>query len=119
MNLRGHLIAVGARAQHRKWHPLNQIQRWPREYALVRDDAQQIQSFALQTPPGEVGHIIDFGLQNFVQDHADDFHSFLLEERLVQGYFVNRLADAALADDDDFGLENLGDLRVRQIENRA
>ena len=42
----------------------------------------------------------------------------LLEQGLVEGDFIDRFADASLADNDHFGPENLRHLRVREVEDR-
>ena len=69
---------------------------------FVGQHAEQFQSFALQTAPGEIGDVIHLFRQHLVEDDADDLDAFLFKQRLVERDFVNRFADAALGDDDDF-----------------
>ena len=77
------------------------------------------QAFALEAAPGEFGDVTKPVRMHLVQDDADDLDAFLLEQRLVQADFVDRFADAALGDNDDFGPEHLGHLRVGQIKHRT
>src|SRR5581483_209112 len=90
----------------------DQLHGGPGEHVLERHDAKEIQPFALEAPPRKIGDEIDLVWQHFVEDDADDFDPFALEHGLVQIHLVDRFADAALADDDDFGPENFGDGRV-------
>ena len=82
-------------------------------------DAEEIQALAFEAAPGEFGDVIQFVGGDFVEDDADDFDALAFEDRLVEINLVNRFADAALADDDDFCAEDFGHLRVGQIKNRA
>ena len=86
---------------------------------FVRQDAEQVQAFALEAAPRKVGDVIHFVAKHLVEDDADDFDAFLFKQCLIQANFVNRFADAALRDDDDFCAKDFCDLRVGQIEHRA
>ena len=86
---------------------------------MEREDAEQFEAFSLQPFAGELGDVIQFVRQHLVDDDADNLDAVLLEEGLVQGDFVHRLADAAARDDDHLCAEHLGDLRVGQVKHRA
>ena len=78
-----------------------------------------VQRCGEKSAAGEIIHVVELVRQHLVEDDADDRHAFLLEERLVDGHLVDRFADAALGDDDDFRAEQFGDARVRQVKHRA
>ena len=82
----------------------------------MRHDTQQIKTFAFETAPGELGNIFHFIGGDFIQNYDDDLDAFALKNGVVEIDFVNRSADSALADDDDFGSENFCHLRVGQIK---
>ena len=86
---------------------------------FIRQHAEQFQSFAFQTAPGEIRDVIHLFRQHLVEDDADDFDAFLFKQRLVERDFVNRFADAALADDDDLCAEDFRHLRIGQIKHGA
>src|ERR1035441_3201415 len=90
----------------------NQIHRRVAQPLLMRNDAEQFQTFALETVAHEPGDFGNFFLEDLVDDGADDFDALLFKQRLVEAYFVNRFADAALGDDDDLATERFGDLRI-------
>jgi hypothetical protein len=89
---------------------LNRGDRRAGQNVAVRQDAQQIQPLALEAAPGELGDVIDFVGSHLVQNDADDLDPLAFKDRLVEIDLVNRFADAALADDDDLGVQDFARL---------
>jgi hypothetical protein len=74
----------------------------------------------LQAAAGEVGDVIHFFADDFVEDDADDFDAFFFKKRLVEGDVINGFADAALGNNDDFRAEQFfGDAGIGQVEHGA
>ena len=92
---------------------------WAREDGLVRHHPQQFESLALEAALRELGDIVEFLGQHFVDDDPDDLNPFLFEEGVVHDRFVDGLADAASGHDDDLGIEQFGDVRVGEVEDAA
>ena len=69
----------------------DQFHRRIAEDLFVRQNTEQIQAFALESAPREVGDVIHFFAEHFVQDDADDFDAFFFKQRLIKRNFVNRL----------------------------
>ncbi len=97
----------------------DQIHGRIRQNLFVRQHAEQVQPFAFQPAADEPRDFGNFFLMHLVDDDADDFDAFFFKQRLIQADFVNRFADAALGNDDDFAAERFGDLRVGQIKHRT
>ena len=87
---------------------------------FVRHDAEQFQSLALEAAPGELGDrnplLSPSTLLRMTPMISTPSFS---NNAWFSADFINRFADAALRDDDDFGAENFCDLRVGQIKHRA
>ncbi len=89
------------------------------EEGAVGDDAEEAETFSFEAALGELGDEVEFFGEDFIEDDADDFDAFLLEEGLVEGDFVDGFADAALGDDHDFGAEEFGDAGVGEVKDGA
>src|SRR5689334_3346318 len=85
----------------------------------MRENTQKFQALAFESSPGEIRNIFQLLRKHFVQDNSNDFDSFLLEESLVDGDFINRFANASLSYNDHLGFKNFRDPRVGKIKDRA
>jgi len=87
--------------------------------AALRPLSQQRHAKPRQADPGVFSHGLDLVRRDLVQNSADDFDASLVEESLVERDLVDGPADAPGTDEDDLGVEEMGDAGVGEVEDAA
>ena len=87
------------------------------EDGFIWDGPEEIDSEAVETALGEVANIGKFFWEDLIDDDADEFDAFLIEESFIEGDFVDGATDSATGDEDDLAGEEVGDAGVGEIEN--
>ena len=84
------------------------VQRGIGEDRLGGHCAKHLDAEPGKTALAEIFDEVVFIRVDFVDDDADQFDAFLVEERFVEGHLVDGLADAAFGDEQRFAAEQLG-----------
>ena len=81
--------------------------------------AEEIDAEAIEAPFGEVADIGKFFGEDLIDDHADDFDAFFIEEGFIEGDFIDGAADPATGDEDHLTGEEVSDAGIGEIEDGA